>query len=835
MKFLRGLFEHYKTYYSYGRPLPRSAGIVGAIGYPSFYFLYTGFVPQPYESLSIRLIAGTLCLFVALQKYWPARLKPYYLAYSYWTILYCLPFFHVFMSLKNHGSIVFIADSLMAVFFLVLLTDWRNTIAMLVIGTVLGTLLYIVTTPDPTIPMDYVARLPTFILIVLGGSLFKLSEKQIQAEQLRTKTALAGSIAHEMRNPLGQLKYTLDNIERMLPTPTVSDFPQALPPQKLGALYQHLSQGKTAVNRGLQSIAMILDEVHAKPLDTANFAYFPAGKTSQKAIDEYGYETEAERSKVSVKIDNDFTFKGNETLYLFILFNLIKNALYYFKLHPQAALTITVDRPTIKVRDTGPGIPKDFLPDLFDAFQTSGKADGTGLGLAYCKRVMRAFGGDIRCASTLGEYTEFTLHFPEVSQAELKLYQQSVAQSAEASLKDKHILVVDDNAIQRQITQRILNALGCHIDEAANGQLALEQLNRAQYDLIVMDLNMPLLDGYAAAASIRAGVVLGQKDIPIVAYSSESAHMAQVKARKVGMNDFVSKPCSPVKLIEALAHTLEHAAQTLRVNVAALLAGKTVLLAEDNELNRMLLKANLQAWGMHVIEADQGYAVLEQLEEFPLPDVILMDINMPGLNGLETAQAIRSQRSAYQQIPIIALTGDSSEASLQAAYAAGINDFFTKPVETAVLCEKLGQLFLLKRDEENPASGRQMNAVPEASGIEISVPLLNAARLEEMRSIDMLDSCVPYYLAQTEIVLNRLKHSVSVQDFDALHQTLHTFLGMSGDVGATALHQLIRRIYPSVENGNWPGEEDWLAQIEALSEKTCQALREGYCTVGPLR
>lgn len=825
MIFLRRLFEHYKAYYTYGRPLPKYAGFVGTIGYPLFYFLYTDFLPQPYENLSIRLIAATLCLFVALQNYWPEKLKPYYLVYSYWTILYCLPFFHVFMSLKNHGNIVFIADSLMAVSFLVLLTDWRNTVAMLIIGTALGTLLYIVTTPNPTIPMDYVARLPTVILIVAGGSLFKLSD------QLRTRTALAGSIAHEMRTPLGQLKYTLDDIERNLPTPTVQDFPQALPLQKLNALYQHLSQGQMAVKRGLQNIAMILDEVHAKPLDTASFTYCSAGKTTQKAIDEYSYETEEERRKVKLKIEKDFTFKGNETLYIFILFNLIKNALYYFKLHPHATLTITVNRPTIKVHDTGPGIAKDFLPDLFDAFKTLGKSEGTGLGLAYCKRVMHAFGGDIACVSSFGEYTEFTLSFPDIPQAELDAYQQNVLQRAQAILKGKRILVVDDNAIQRKIALHILDQLGCRSDDAENGQLALEKLGQAQYDLIVMDLNMPVLDGYATAASIRAGVVPTQKNIPIVAYSTESVYMVQVKTRKVGMNDFISKSCSRLEFTEALAHTLERSAQAIQNEaMVALLAGKTVLLAEDNSLNRTLLKANLQACQIQVIEAEHGHAVLEKLAKHPLPDLILMDINMPGLNGLETTRAIRAHSSVYRQIPIIALTGNSSEASIQAAYAAGVDDFLTKPVETALLCEKLSRQFSLKQNEENEAlpTLRQITATAQTPIAEINAPLLNGARLEEMRSIDMLESCVPYYLAQTDILLNRLNQSVVKQDFELAHQTLHTFLGISGDIGASALHQLIRRIYPPVENGHWPSEENWLKEITALSEKTNAALRKDY-------
>jgi hypothetical protein len=157
MRFVSNLFEHYKIYYVFGRLAHlRAAGIVGSIGYPLFYVIYLKVLHQPYEDFPVRLIATVGCLFLALKDRWPENLKPYYLAYSYCVICYCLPFFHVFMTLKNHGGMVLIADSFMAVFFLVLLTDWRNTLVMIIVGGGLGTLWYVLTTPNPSIPMDYV-------------------------------------------------------------------------------------------------------------------------------------------------------------------------------------------------------------------------------------------------------------------------------------------------------------------------------------------------------------------------------------------------------------------------------------------------------------------------------------------------------------------------------------------------------------------------------------------------------------------------------------------------------------------------------------------------------
>lgn len=421
MKYPRKLFASYEDYYSHRKGILRYAGFVGAIGYPLFYLIYTRILPQPYESLTIRLIASVACAVTALPEHWPARFRKYYFAWSYGALLFCLPFFHVFMSLKNHGDLVFIADSFMAVFFLVLLTDWRNTVAMLCLGTVLGTGLYIATTAQPHLPVDYVARLPTFILVVIGGSLFKFSERQLQDAKLRVATALAGSIAHEMRTPLSRIQYSLDMASRALPEPATDPTAQPLARKQINDLYAYLSQGQLAVERGLQVIAMTLDEVNAKAIDSNRFAFIRAADAVQKALSEYAYETEEEREIVSLSVVEDFVFRGDETLFIFVLFNLFKNALYYHRLYPGMKLVVTVNERDVSVTDTGPGIPKTVLPRLFDSFQTSGKVGGTGLGLAYCKRVMTAFNGDIVCDSVEGEGSRFTLRFPRAEQSVKKV------------------------------------------------------------------------------------------------------------------------------------------------------------------------------------------------------------------------------------------------------------------------------------------------------------------------------------------------------------------------------------------------------------------------------
>jgi two-component system, CAI-1 autoinducer sensor kinase/phosphatase CqsS len=686
MKYLRKLFACYEDYCSHRKGILRYASMVGTIGFLLFYFIYTRVLPQPYESLTMRLIASASCAVMALPNYWPSRLKKYYIGCSYVVVLYCLPFFHVFMSLKNHGNIVFIADSFMAVFFLVLLTDWRNTIAMLCLGTGLGMALYMATTVHPLFPPDYIARLPTFILVVVGGSLFKFSERQLQDAKLRGAMALAGSIAHEMRNPLGRIQYSLDMASQALPEPTTGDVTQILSGKQIEEVYAQLSQGQLAVRRGLQVIAMTLEEVNVKTVDTSKVTRIHAAEVVQKALDEYAYETEGERSVVTLSVAKDFAFDGDETLFMFVLFNLFKNALYYVKRYPDMKLTVTVDEPHVLVIDTGPGIAKSLQSRLFESFQTSGKVGGTGLGLAYCKRAMVAFGGDIFCDSIEGEGARFKLRFPRAAQAVSDGGSRALREDSLAVFAGKRILVVDDDAVQRSTIRQQLGGLGVEIDEAENGLLAIERIKRAHYDLVMMDLHMPVLDGYAATGMIRGGLVPESQFVPILGCSSDPQHLVHVKTERAGMSAIVSKPCSRAELLRAVQSCLDHHGVHCEP-----LAGKTAILADDDEYGRRIVRTWLERYGLEVREACHGQAVLDMLAEGERCDVIMLDLQMPGLNGIETTRAIRARTGTIAQIPIIALTGYSDAGTIASAVNAGMNDVATKPVRGPALVKTLIQ------------------------------------------------------------------------------------------------------------------------------------------------
>ena len=827
MKIARRLLQHFEDYHAYGPSRLKTMGYVGAITYLAFYFLrFTRPNPQLWDDVPFRAAAVLLFVAMGLRDFWPERLKPYYIRYSYVALLYCLPCFTVLVALQRGGGVPAISNAFIILCFLVLLTDWRNTLVMLAGGTGIAALVYVLGTPDPRIPMDLVAQLPAFALVVIGGNLFKSNTDKIDAERkLRATQALAGSIAHEMRHPLAQLKHSLEGMQGVLPPPGAARDSARLDPGQVQALYRHLARGEQAVQRGLQVISMTLDEVSARPLDASAFRFLSAAEVVQHAVEEYSYDTEEGRDRVSVEVTEDFTFRGDETAYLFVLFNLIKNALYYVPVHPQTRLTITVGDQKVRVRDTGPGIAPDVLAGLFEPFRSVAKSGGTGLGLAYCQRVMRAFGGSIRCDSVQGLFTEFIMSFPAISAEEQEQHRQEAIAHARTVLAGKRVLIVEDDPVQRAATRHKLAPLeaATALDEAADGQTALGLLASRKYDVVLLDLQMPGLDGYAVAGKVRSGTG-DNKYVHIVAYTSEPAHLARAKAVKCGMDHFVSKPCAQLPLLAALQQVLQQPGRTASTTAAGRLAGRRILVADDSAFNRKAIAAYLRNAAAIVIEVEHGAAALEQLRAQEGIHAVIVDLHMPGMDGLETARAIRGAHEPWSGVPVIAMTARSDEPAVAAATAAGMNGFLVKPVDSAVLYDTLGRLISGGSVMAPPAEARPAEAQPGAHE-----GLLNLQRLESYRRLGMLEELLNDYLPEMQRLVATLQEAVDVSDVQGSIAALHSLLGMSGEAGAQALYQHVRRLYvPLLEEGQWPTGHAWLPQLKALALRTEEALR-AYC------
>ncbi|MEA9983288.1 response regulator, partial [Herbaspirillum sp. RTI4] len=718
-----------------------------------------------------------------------------------------------------------------------------SVILSFIIGATLGSILFSYLSPTGFDFLNYKILfdfLPlAFFAFFAGGFYSRLIRESLSLNQMTASTkerekclqSLAGSIAYEMRNPLGQIKHSLDTIGHNLPIPSTASATQIIPSRNLQELYQHHSHGRLAVIRGLQVISMILNEMQSGSLAGLKFTYLSAAGSTKKAIAEYGYETEGERGKIDLNIMQDFTFRGDETSYLFILFNLIKNALHFFKKYPNARIIITVNSPHIYVRDTGPGIPQSTLPYLFDVFYSADKSSGgTSLGLAYCQRMMRAFNGSISCHSVLGEYTEFTLQFPLVPQAELEHKRQEILNQALPVFSDKRILLVDDDGLARIAVKKILQKLGVTIDEAADGAKALGMLHQDSYDLIIMDLNMPKLDGYACTEKIRNGAAPGHQFVPIVAYTTEPAYMAEVKTQKVGMNGFLSKPCNELELIQTLRQAIKQYPRFPHTGGKnALLIGKTVLVAADEDAKRRIIRAYLREWGIIPLEAEHGIAVMRQLRSNPECSLVLMDMLMPDMDGLKTTRAIRASDTQFQNIKIITVS-DKADESRHEIFASGATDYLLKPIDPTALHAKLLQHLTgvpcSESDSSIPSSHRLqgIDSIESEAATPTESPLFDFAQLEYITQTGVLKDALPSLRLQWSDWLDVLTLSVNNHDLAHLKNALHYFKGSSSTVGSHAFYSYIIKISNQTLGDKWPTEENWLANFIYLHGRTVEGL-----------
>lgn len=834
----------------------RWGGILGLLCHPIYWVVWTYVLPQPYDNLLVRLSAALVCIPLIFQARWPQRFNNWLLIYWHACLIYVLPFACTFLTIRNGFSTMWMMTEVMMIFILALCID--NPILLLAclgIGVAGGSAAALLSSPTSVVlsatTQADLALLPVVVLCSMAFS-YAISKGRIFVAKNRALHALAGSIVHEMRNPLSQLKQVLDSIEATLPAAHDARRSTMISPEDAASLYRHLAQGKMSIERGLRVIAMTLDEVGTKAIRPERLAYLNAAATTRKALDEYGFADDVERNKVRLLVREDFTFRVDETVYLFALFNLIKNALHHMAAQPTATLTLTIERHAVSVHDTGGGVPPEVLPHLFSPFRTVGPAGntaGTGLGLLYCQRAMEAFGGSIECRSEPGQFTEFTLRFPPVPEREVAEYEREILDRAMPVFAGKRILIVDDDEHHRTRTRRVLAGLGALVSEAGNGQTALAMLGDSELppsDLVLLDVNMPVLDGYAVAEKIRANHAHPNQGVPIAGYTVEEGNVAQVRARRAGMDVVIGKSGGAMGLIVALESLFASGKRRRAYGGFDGLLGKSILVADDDVYSRQVAKAVLERGGARVVEEGHGQAVLVRLQSDMAIDAIVIDMNMPGMGGVEATARIRAGSDRYAATPIIALTSQSDMEAVRECIAVGMNDVLVKPVQAATLYASL----MTHLARVHTPAARVVTAAESATGGTGGMgnahdahdaralderDLLDERHLDELVGLDMLDQTFTDGIAQLRALIAEIANGARAKDIEATHAALHRLLGVSGNIGAKALHAYGRRIYPSMVEGRWPLEPDWVECLGALGARSAEALDAYFESIAALR
>ena len=404
--------------------------VIAVIGFPLYYFIWQVLFPQPYENLWLRIVGAILFLPLVMLHRWPIGWRKWLPFYWYFALLYALPFFFTFMLLQNHGSTVWLLSTLIAIFVMILLLDWLNLIIQFVVGTSVAWLVFYLSTDDPNVVILHLEHLPIYIFAVVLGSAANFNSEMVKQEQARAMLATASGIAHELRTPLLGINSGAAGLRSYLPT-LLDAYRQAqahgLDVQAIRAV--HLRSMDGVLDRiGMEVyysntiIDMLLTSVYPTGLKTGDRTDCSMAACVAMALQRYPYATDRERALVSWDKEADFVFKGTELLMVHVLFNLLKNALRHIARSGKGAITIRIETSAkenrLIFRDTGSGIAPAVLPHVFTRFYSwpagGDSLMGAGIGLAFCRDVLRAFGGDIACDSELGKYTEFTLRLPKV-------------------------------------------------------------------------------------------------------------------------------------------------------------------------------------------------------------------------------------------------------------------------------------------------------------------------------------------------------------------------------------------------------------------------------------
>ena len=376
-----------------------------------------------------------------------------------------------------------------------------------------------------------------------------------------------------------------------------------------------------------------------------------------------------------------------------------------------------------EVIDSGIGIATQAQNRIFEQFaqvdsSTSRRHGGAGLGLAICKRLVGAMGGDLGVVSQLGEGSRFWFTLP--------LGRQGSRADADwlgslrgicAGLK---VLVVDDNPVNRRAFEDQLTVLGCATTVLPDALSALEALKAAaegdaRFDIAIIDHLMPGTDGGALCKMIRAVPALA--DLKLVIASVAGLRNNGKAAREMGFDVALSKPLRPNSLVKCLRALLADAPAGAGEGVLAQAEAEAqprakirILLAEDNPVNQRVMIALLAKSGVRVDVAGNGVEAIEAVCSRPY-DLILMDIQMPELDGVQAARRIRELEGEMGHIPIIAVTAHAMKGDREKYLQAGMNDYLPKPINRAELLSKIDYWAEWRRNEPDPAGTAPDRAV----------------------------------------------------------------------------------------------------------------------------